>query len=157
MEGYRQARPHAPKPGFTSGAAEPPCTPTDELLTGSPRWEAACCSPLLAEVAERGRPPQALVEWVTRHNALAGAYSALALAALRAAPAEHTSYIEGMDSRLRDDARFAAGWARTVSLGGPEAAPPAPATSALLDLVAQVAASGSYHAVAVGLWQWFEV
>src|SRR5215470_2240649 len=125
MKGFRRARLHAPKPGFTGGAGEPPSTPTDELLTGSPRWEAACHSPLLAEVAERRRPPQALLEWVTQHNALADAYSALAVAALRAAPAGHASYLEAMDSRLRDDARFAADWARAADLGGPEATPTA--------------------------------
>ena len=156
MKGFRRARLHAPKPGFTGGAGEPPSTPTDELLTGSPRWEAACHSPLLAEVAERRRPPQALLEWVTQHNALADAYSALAVAALRAAPAGHASYLEAMDSRLRDDARFAADWARAADLGGPEATPAAPATSALLGQVAQIRASGSYPTAAVGLWQWFE-
>jgi hypothetical protein len=157
MRGFRRARLHAPKPGFAGGAGEPPGTTTDELLTGSPWWEAACRSPLLAEVAKRRRPPQALLEWVTQHNALADGYSALAVAALRTAPAGHASYLEGMDSRLCDDARFATGWTRAAGLGGPEAAPTAPATLALLALVAQVGASGSYPTAAVGLWQWFTI
>jgi hypothetical protein len=155
MRGVRRVRLHTPKVGFTGGAGEAPSTPTDKLLAGSPRWEAACRSPLLAEVAERLRPPEALLAWVAQHNELARAFSALAESARRAAPAEHAGYLDAMASRLGEDARFAAEWA--TGLGGPEPAPAAPATLALLDFVAQIRETGSYRIRALGVWQWFTV
>ena len=155
MRGVGRVRLHTPKAGFTGGAGEAPSTSTDKLLAGSPRWEAACRSPLLAEVAERQRPPEALLAWVAQHNELARALSALADSARRAAPAEHAGYLDAMACRLGEDARFAAEWA--AGLGGPEPAAVAPATLALLDFVAQIRETGSYHIQALGLWQWFTV
>ncbi|HKF15613.1 MAG TPA: hypothetical protein VKF14_00185 [Candidatus Dormibacteraeota bacterium] len=78
-----------PRPGFTGGAGQPPSTPTDRLLIDSPRWEAACKAPLIAEVAARLRSPEALLLWVPQHNAMALALSGLAGSALGSAPAEH--------------------------------------------------------------------
>ncbi len=143
-----------PKVGFTGGAGDPPSTPTDQLLVRCPRWEAACRSPLVADVAARLRPWEALLAWVSQHNELALGLSALAELALRSAPADHLDYVDALAVRLREDARFAAEWARRA---GGEPANATPATVALLHLIAQIGEAHSYSVQAVALWQWFEI
>ena len=149
----RHAKLHTPRPGFTGGAGEPPSTPTDTLLAESPRWEAACRSPLIGDVADRLRPPEALLTWVPQHNELAHAFSGLANVALGSAPAEHVHFLEAMAVRLSEDVQFAAEWA--ARLGGSDQAATTPATEAILQLVRRVRESQPYCIQLVVLWQWF--
>ena len=147
---------HTPRPGFTGGAGEPPSTPTDKLLAESARWEAACRSPLIGDVADRVRPPDALLTWVPQHNELARAFSELADAALRSAPAEHCRYLEAMAIRLREDVPFTTEWATRLG-GSAPAVTTTPATHAILQLVTEVRETQPYRTQVVVLWQWFEV
>ncbi len=144
-----------PKVGVTGGAGELPATPTDQLLAESPRWEAACHSPLVADVAARRRSWEVLLAWVPQHNELARGFCGLAEKALRSAPAEQASYVDALADRLREDARFAAEWA--AEHGGSEPASATPATVALVRLMAQIGESRSYRVQAVALWQWLEI
>jgi hypothetical protein len=144
-----------PKIAFTGGAGKSPATPTDQLLVESPRWEAACHSPLVADVAARLRPWEVLLAWVPQHNELALAFSGLAETALRSAPAEHVGYVGALASRLREDARFASEWAAQRGGSGPASA--TPATVALLHWIAQIGEARSYRAQAAALWEWFEI
>lgn len=120
----------------------------------SPRWEAACKAPLIAEVAARLRSPEALLLWVPQHNALALALSGLAESALGSAPAEHRTYLRTLATRLREDAAFATEWA--IRQGGGDPASATPGTSALVHEIAHVSESAPYPVKAAAIWQWFE-
>ena len=121
---------------------------------GSPRWEAACNAPLIAEVAARLRSPEALLLWVPQHNALALALSGLAESVVGSAPAEHRTYLITLASRLREDAAFATEWA--IRQGGGDPASATPGTSALVHMIARVRDSAAYPVQAVAIWHWFE-
>jgi hypothetical protein len=144
-----------PKPGFTGGVGQPPATPTDQLLFESPRWEDACNSPLIADVAMRRRPWEVLLEWVPQHNQLANALADIADSALGSAPPELAGYVGTIAIRLRQDASFAAEWASRHGDGRPASA--TPATVALLGEIELIGTSRSYLARAVVLWQWLAV
>lgn len=120
----------------------------------SPRWEAACRAPLVAEVAARLRSPEALLLWVPQHNVLALALAGLAESAIGSAPAEYRASLRTLATRLREDAGFATEWA--VRQGGGDPAPPTPGTSALVHKIARVSDSALYPVQAAAVWQWFE-
>lgn len=120
----------------------------------SPRWEAACKGPLIAEVAARLRSAEDLLLWVPQHNALALALSGLAESALGSAPAEHHGYLRTLATRLREDAAFATEWA--IRHGGGDSVSATPRTAALVQKIARVSESGHYPVQTVAIWQWFE-
>lgn len=144
-----------PKPGFTGGVRQPPGTPTDQLLFESPRWEDACNSPLIADVAVRRRSWEVLLEWVPQHNQLALALAGIADSPLGSALPELAGYLGTIAIRLREDASFAAEWATRNGDGRPASA--TPATVALLGEIERVGESHSYLVRAVVLWQWLTV